>query len=98
MQLMPLVPTVDAGGELGRRLRESGALMRDYRGYVWGQWYRQSLPQMWVVFAVLLGSGGVLSQSSGTGVLFTLSLPASRARVLGIRAATGLGELFVLAL
>jgi hypothetical protein len=47
---------------------------------------------------VLLGTGGLVSQASGGGALFTLSLPASRSRLLGVRAATGLAELFVLAL
>ena len=40
---------------------------RDYRGYVWSQWFRQNLPQMWTLFAVLLGTGGLLSQASGGG-------------------------------
>jgi ABC-type transport system involved in multi-copper enzyme maturation permease subunit len=53
--------------------------------------------QMWILFAVLLGTGGLLSQVSGGGALFTLSLPVSRAQLLGIRAATGLAELAVLA-
>ena len=30
---------------------------------------------MWALFAVLLGTGGLLSQASGGGALFTLSLP-----------------------
>jgi hypothetical protein len=46
---------------------------------------------------VLIGTGGLLAQASGGGALFTLSLPATRARVLGIRTATGLAELLVLA-
>jgi hypothetical protein len=78
MKLMPLVPTVDLTGELGRRIKESAELMREYRGYVWSQWFRQSLQQMWTLFAVLLGTGGLLSQASGGGALFTLSLPATR--------------------
>ena len=49
------------------------------------------------LFAVLLGTGGLLSQASGGGGLFTLSLPVSRSRLLGVRAATGLAELAVLA-
>ena len=49
------------------------------------------------LFAVLLGTGGLLSQASGGGALFTLSLPVSRNRLLGVRAATGLAELLVLA-
>jgi hypothetical protein len=97
MRLMPLVPDGDAGGEIGRRVRESAELAREYRGYVWSQWFRQNLMQMWILFAVLLGTGGLLSQVSGGGALFTLSLPVSRAQLLGIRAATGLAELAVLA-
>ena len=93
MQLMPLVPDIDIGGEIGRRIRESAELAREYRGYVWAQWFRQSLMQMGILFAVLLGTGGLLG---GRGTLFTLSLPVTRDRLLGIRAATGLAELFAL--
>jgi ABC-type transport system involved in multi-copper enzyme maturation permease subunit len=98
LQLMPLASTVDSGGELGRRIREAVDLSRDYRGYVWSQWFRQNLPQAVTLFAALLGAGGLLAQASGGGALFTLSLPASRNRVLGVRAATGLAELLVLVL
>ena len=44
---------------------------------------------------MLLGTGGLLSQAIGGGALFTLSLPVSRERLLGVRAATGLAELAV---
>ena len=40
---------------------------------------------------------GCSRKSSGGGALFTLSLPVSRNRLLGVRAATGLAELLVLA-
>lgn len=95
--LLPLVPSITVGGELGRRIREGAELMRDYRGYVWSQWLRQSMTNVLSLFAVLLGTGGVLSQASGGGALFTLSLPVSRDRLLGVRAATGLVELVALA-
>lgn len=97
VKLLPLVPTVAVSGELGRRIREAAELMRDYRGYVWSQWLRQSMTQMLSIFAVLLGTGGLLSQASGGGALFTLSLPVSRTRLLGVRTATGLAELLALA-
>ena len=97
VKLMPLVPALDAGGEIGRRIRESAELAREYRGYVWSQWFRQNLSQMWTLFAALLGTGGLLSQTSGGAALFTLSLPVSRSRLLGVRAAAGLAELLVLA-
>src|SRR5438552_15619420 len=97
MQLLALVPTADAGGEIGRRIREGAVLAREYRGYVWSQWFRQNLIQMWTIFAVLLGTGGLPSQGAGGAALFTLSLPVSRSRLLGIRTAAGLAELLVLA-
>jgi hypothetical protein len=95
-QLMPLVPDIDASTTVGAAIREATTLARSYRGYVWSQVFRQNLMQMVTLFAALLGTGNLLAQSSG-GALFTLSLPASRGRVLGVRAATGLAELFVLA-
>jgi hypothetical protein len=97
VKLLPLTSTVDVNGEIGRRVAEAMELARSYRGYVWSQWYRQNMLQMWGLFAVLLGTGGLLSQASGGGALFTLSLPATRNRLIGVRAATGLAELLVLA-
>jgi ABC-2 type transport system permease protein len=97
MKLLAAVPDVDTGGIIGERIRESMALAREYRGYVWSQWFAQNLKQTWTVFAVLLGTGGVLAQSSGGAALFTLSMPASRNELLAARAATGLAELLVLA-
>ena len=97
VRLLPLVPTMEVSGELGRRIREAADLMRDYRGYVWSQWLRQSMTNMLSLFAVLLGTGGLLSQASGGGALFTLSLPVSRNQMLGVRVATGLAELLALA-
>lgn len=98
VKLLPLAPKVDVSGEIGRQVAEAMELARDYRGYVWSNWFRQNMLQMWTLFAVLLGTGGLLSQASGGGgALFTLSLPVTRNRLLGVRAATGLSELMVLA-
>jgi hypothetical protein len=97
VKLLPLAPTVQVSGEIGRRVSEAVELARTYRGFVWSEWFRQNMLQTWGLFAVLLGTGGLLSQASGGGALFTLSLPATRSRLLGVRAATGLAELLVLA-
>jgi hypothetical protein len=97
IKLLPMAPAVDTSGELGRRIQEAMDLSRTYRGYVYSQWFQQNLPQMWTIFAVLLGSGGLLAQGARGGTLFTLSMPASRNRLIGVRAAAGLAELFVLA-
>ena len=98
VKLLPLVPKLDLSGEIGRQVTQSIELARDYRGYVWSHWFLKNMSQIWVLFAVLLGIGGLFSQASGGGTLFTLSLPASRNHLLGVRAATGLVELLVLAL
>lgn len=96
-QLLPLVPSMDTSGEIGRRIKDIADLSRTYRGYIWAQALRQNVPQMLSFFAVLLGTGGLLSQASGSGALFTLSLPVSRNRLLAVRTATGLAELAALA-
>ena len=95
---LPRAASVNADGVLGQQIREVVKLAREYRGYVWWQWFHQTLRETWTIFAVLLGTGGLLSQSSGGAALFTLSMPVSRRRLLGVRAATALAELFVLAL
>jgi hypothetical protein len=97
LKLLPLVPSIDTSNLVGQRIREIGDLSRNYGGYIWAQWLRQNMTQTLSLFAALLGTGGLLSQTSGGGALFTLSLPASRARLLGVRAATGLIELLALA-
>jgi len=93
-KLLPLI-TDRYPGELGRRIREGADLVRTFRGFVWVQWIRQNCSQMIILFAALLGTAGVTSPSRGG--LFTLSLPVSRRRLAGTRAATGLAELAVLA-
>jgi hypothetical protein len=96
MKLMPLAKSIDVSGELGRRLKETIEIEREFRGFVWVQWFRQNLSQVGTLFAILIGSGGVLSRTAGAA-LFTLSLPVTRRELLGSRAATGLAELLALA-
>jgi ABC-type transport system involved in multi-copper enzyme maturation permease subunit len=97
VKLLTLVPKADLSGPIGRRVAEAMELSRDYRGYLWSQWFVQKVPQLGTLFAVLLGSGGLLAQASGGAALFTLSLPVTRSRLLGIRTATGLLEWLALA-
>ncbi len=97
MRLLPLASNAPKDGEIGRLIQEAMQLSSSYRGYVWSQWFRQNMLQMLAFFAVILGTGGLLSQSSRGGTFFTLSLPVTRNRLLGVRAATGLAELVLLA-
>src|SRR2546430_9647258 len=45
-----------------------------------------------ILFAALLGAGGLVSQSSGGAVLYTLSMPASRNRLREDRKSTRLNS------
>jgi hypothetical protein len=96
-KLLPFAGAIDTGGLVGQRLKEIVELSRTYPGYIWAQWLRTNMIQMLSLFAALLGTGGLVSQASGGGGLFTLSLPVSRDRLFGVRAATGLAELLALA-
>ena len=96
-RMLPLVPSIDTSSLVGQRIKAIADLSRTYGGYIWAQWLRQNNVQMLSLFAALLGTGGLLSQVTGGGGLFTLSLPVSRDRLFGVRAATGLAELGVLA-
>ena len=82
-----------------RKVAEEGlALTNTYKGYVWSQWFGKNLLNVWTFFAVLIGVGGVVTESSRGSALWTLSLPASRGRLLGVRASVGALELLVLAI
>lgn len=94
VQLQP--DALSETGALGRAILESVSAERTYRGYVWYQWFRNNLSQLGTLMAVLLGSGNLLSGSTGAGTLFTLSLPRSRDAWVAARAAVGLGELLIL--
>jgi hypothetical protein len=98
-RVAPLVATakIDASGTAGRLLNEALEAERTYRGFIWWQLFRQNLTQLGTLFAALLGSGGLLAHGAA-GTLFTLSLPVSRTRVLGVRSATALFELLALML
>jgi ABC-type transport system involved in multi-copper enzyme maturation permease subunit len=99
MGLLPAMPRVDTTGPVGRQIGEALELMRDYRGYVWSQWFRQTPTNVGALFAALLGTGGLVTSAAGGGAaLFTLSLPATRQRLIAVRAASGLAQWFALAL
>ncbi|MCA1632139.1 MAG: hypothetical protein LC802_00115 [Acidobacteria bacterium] len=85
-------------GSLGESVREAFALMTTYRGYVWSQWFAKNLLQFWTLFAVLLGVGGFAAEAQRGTALWTLSLPVTRRRLLGVRAGVGAAELLLLAL
>ena len=97
VELLPTAGGIDATGALGQQINEAIALARDYRGYVWSQWFRQAPTSTGALFAALLGTGGLIASASG-GSLFMLSLPATRMRLMAVRAGCGLAQWLALAL
>jgi hypothetical protein len=95
--LLPAVSGIDTSGTLGRQIDEAIALSREYRGFVWSQWFRQTPTSTGALFAALLGTGG-LAASASNGTLFMLSLPATRMRLMAVRAGSGLAQWFALAI
>ena len=92
--LLPAVSGIDTSGAIGQQIGEAIELARDYRGYVWSQWFRQTPTSTSALFAALLGTGGLVSASGGS--LFMLSLPATRMQLMAVRAGSGLAQWLVL--
>ena len=90
-------PVLGANDELRAELQAQLEIMKTFGGYIWSQWFLANFPKLLTIVAALLGSGSPL-MSSGSGALFSLALPVSRARWIGTRAGTGLAELLLLAL
>ncbi|HVF49010.1 MAG TPA: hypothetical protein VNA19_02915 [Pyrinomonadaceae bacterium] len=87
----------DLGERMNTMVREMMSVIVTYQGYIWSQWFAKNLINTWALFAVLLGVGSVLTETARGSALFTLSLPVTRARLLGVRALVGVLELSVLA-
>lgn len=70
---------------LAEAVREASKLQKNFKGFIWYQAFRQNLTQMAVFFAILLGCGGLLSETSRGSALYTLSLPITRKQLIGAR-------------
>jgi ABC-type transport system involved in multi-copper enzyme maturation permease subunit len=100
LRMMPLAESVLSGDNspLGAALRDAVAVQREFRGFIWYNTFRDNLTTMGVLFAVLLGCGGLMAESKKGSALYTLSLPITRKQLLGIRTATGLAQCFAIAM
>ncbi|HEX8669685.1 MAG TPA: ABC transporter permease subunit [Allosphingosinicella sp.] len=73
-------------------------VLNDYSFYLWHYLYQDMLQKVLVVFAVLLGVGGLTREAQYGTAGFTLGLPLRRPTVIGVRAAVSAGQLTLLAL
>jgi ABC-type transport system involved in multi-copper enzyme maturation permease subunit len=79
-------------------VREAIEMQRTFRGFVFLTTFKQNLTQLGVVFAVLLGCGGLLAEAKKGSVLFTLALPVTRRRLMNVRIVTGLAQCLAIAM
>lgn len=93
-RVMSIGEVAPGGGLVSEAIREALELSRTFGGYVWMNAFSQNLSELGMLFAVLLGSGGLRSEAVGT--LYTLSLPFSRRAFMTTRAAVGLLELLAI--
>lgn len=97
-RLLLLVPGMKVGGEVERQIVEAAEISRTYRGYIWSQLFAKNLPQVWCLFAAILGAGGLISSRWNRGMIYTLSLPISRRQLVITRAALVAAELLAMAI
>ena len=91
------LPVAIGSSTLSDQLAQTLQLAGTYRGFIWSQLFHNELPQLWCLFAIMIGSGGIVSQAARGEGVFTLSLPVSRRQLAIVRAGVGLVELLALA-
>jgi len=64
----------------------------NYSGFIWQALYFRFFHAAWVFSTLFLALGGLAAERHHGSALFTLSLPASRRRMLSVRAGVGAAE------
>jgi ABC-2 type transport system permease protein len=100
-----LLPTIDASvisgnasGIVGAAIRDAIEVQKDFRGFIWYRGFRDNLTGIGIFFVILLGCGGLVSESSKGSAMFTLSLPVTRRQLFTARAGVGLAQCLALAM
>jgi len=75
-----------------------GRALGDYPFFLWHFLFADLLQSTWILFAVLLGAGGLARELAQGSAGFTLSLPVTRRRLMAVRTAVGAGEVLALGL
>ena len=83
---------------LQRQVRAHADEPLSYAHYIWSAVYKANVLDLYILLVIVLGLGGVLQERYQGTVWFTLSLPVSRWRLTGARAAMGMAQVVVLAL
>lgn len=83
---------------LQRQVRAHADEPLSYARYIWTAVYKANVLDLFILLVIVVGLGGVSQEHSQGTAGFTLSLPVSRWRLIAVRAATGWGQVALLAL
>src|SRR5438876_12165618 len=67
-----------------------------YSAWVWANIYGNMNPTVFIILVMVLGLGGLRRERPVGTAAFTLSLPVTRTRLVIVRAALGLLQVFIL--
>lgn len=84
----------NASGVVATAIRDALEAQKDFRGFIWYRGFRDNLTGLGILFAILLGCGGLVSETSKGSALFTLALPVSRRQLFAARAGVGIAQCF----
>jgi ABC-type transport system involved in multi-copper enzyme maturation permease subunit len=97
-QLDSSVISSNASGVVAAVIRDALEAQKTFHGFIWYRGFRDNLTGIGIIFIVLLGCGGLLSETSKGSALFTLSLPVTRRQLFNARAGVGLAQCFAIAM
>lgn len=69
------------------------SLLKDFRFYIWSQWFGKNLIQMGAVLAVIFGAGIVSSEVTRKTIHFLLAKPVRRGEIFTIKFIANLGSI-----
>jgi ABC-2 type transport system permease protein len=97
-ELNSTVLSSNATGVVAAVIRDAIDAQKTFHGFIWYRGFRDNLTGLGVIFVVLLGCGGLISETSKGSALFTLSLPVTRRQLFTARAGVGLAQCFAIAM
>lgn len=97
-QLDPAAISANASGVIASAIREAIETQKDFRGFIWYNAFRDNLTGLGIFFAILIGCGGLVAETSKGSSLFTLSLPVTRRQLFNARTGVGLAQCLAMAI
>ncbi len=70
-------------------------LLKDYRLYIWSQWFNKNLLQFGSLLAIIFGAGIISTEVSRQTIAFLLARPLSRPAVFTVKYVVGLAYLIL---